>query len=93
MADRIFRQYDIRGVYGRDLTLDMAERIGRGYGRYLSRRKPTERRLKVSVGSDVRLSSPPLKEALIRGIASSPVILSRCSLRGLRRPPRKCWKV
>jgi phosphomannomutase/phosphoglucomutase len=73
MEDRIFRQYDIRGIFGKDLTLDMAERIGRGYAKYISQRRPSPQRLKVSIGNDVRLSSHPLKEALIRGIASSGV--------------------
>ncbi|MCZ6581071.1 MAG: phosphomannomutase, partial [Nitrospirae bacterium] len=27
----IFREYDIRGVVGKDLTLDVAESIGRAY--------------------------------------------------------------
>ena len=33
----IFRQYDIRGVAGRDLTPEVAELIGRAVGTYLSR--------------------------------------------------------
>ena len=36
MEDRIFRQYDIRGIFGKDLTVDMAERIGRGYATYFT---------------------------------------------------------
>ncbi len=71
MEDRIFRQYDIRGIFGKDLTVDMAERIGRGYATYLRQKREPHLRLKVSVGNDVRLSSHPLKESLIKGIASS----------------------
>lgn len=31
IAPGIFRQYDIRGIYGRDLTVEAAEAIGRAY--------------------------------------------------------------
>ena len=34
----IFRQYDIRGVVGQDLTVEAAEAIGRAYGALLTER-------------------------------------------------------
>ena len=30
----IFREYDVRGVFGKDLTLEAAELIGKGFGAY-----------------------------------------------------------
>lgn len=65
----IFRQYDIRGVFNKDLTADVAETIGTAYGIYLLQVK--SQRLKVSVGRDVRLSSGALRDALIKGITST----------------------
>lgn len=68
----IFREYDIRGVYGRDLTDDVAELIGRAYSVYLRERVKKEK-LRVSIARDVRLSSDDLQDALIRGIISTGV--------------------
>jgi len=59
----IFRAYDIRGVYGKDLTEETAELIGKAFGSTLEG--------KVAVGQDVRLSSPALAKALIKGMAST----------------------
>jgi phosphomannomutase/phosphoglucomutase len=72
IPDNIFREYDIRGTWGKDLTTDVAELIGRAYAIYLAGRVPAKGRgLKASVGRDVRESSRPLRDALIRGLTSS----------------------
>ena len=57
----IFKAYDIRGVYGRDLTDAMAERIGRAYATFTGARR-------VVVGRDCRPHSVPLFTALVRGL-------------------------
>ncbi|MFH0860169.1 MAG: phosphomannomutase/phosphoglucomutase [Candidatus Altiarchaeota archaeon] len=62
----LFRAYDIRGVYDKDLTEEVAEKIGKAFGTVIGSGT-------VSVGCDVRLSSPTLKDALIRGILSAGV--------------------
>ena len=66
----IFRQYDIRGIFNKDLTPQAAYAIGAAYGAYLLRLKGSKG-LRVSVGRDVRLSSPILRDALIEGILST----------------------
>jgi phosphomannomutase/phosphoglucomutase len=67
LAPQVFREYDIRGVADRDLTSELAEAIGRGYGAMLSAgRNPAD--LRVAVGRDCRLSSPRLHAALLRGL-------------------------
>lgn len=63
----IFREYDIRGVYGVDLTEDIAYTFGKSYGSYIRKYNSN----KVLVGHDNRLSSPILSEALIKGIIDS----------------------
>jgi len=68
----IFRQYDIRGVFGRDLTIEVAESIGNAYGIYLQTKVPAKP-LRVTIGRDVRLSSNPLEDGLIRGVISTGV--------------------
>lgn len=60
----IFREYDIRGVADQDLQSAAVEKLGRGVAAYLRRRSGTT----VNVGTDTRLSSDRLREALIRGL-------------------------
>ncbi len=63
----IFREYDIRGVVKDDLKLPVVELLGKAYGTYM-----IERGAKiVTVGRDVRTTSPLLKEAFTRGMLST----------------------
>ncbi len=63
----IFRQYDIRGVVGKDLTEDAALAIGKGYAALLAERNV---RGTIAVGRDNRTSGGPLRDALVRGLTS-----------------------
>ena len=58
----IFKAYDIRGIYGKDLTEDTAYRIGKAFVTFLGGCK------KVVVGRDMRPHSVPLFQALARGL-------------------------
>jgi len=60
----IFRQYDIRGVVGEDLTNEVLLEIGKGFGTYLRRKEKKT----VVVGGDARLSTPAFKENFIKGL-------------------------
>ncbi|MGE5190127.1 MAG: phosphomannomutase/phosphoglucomutase [Gemmatimonadota bacterium] len=63
----IFREYDIRGTVGTDLTPGVVETIGRGFGTYaLARGART-----VALGRDCRLSSPAFRDALAAGLAAT----------------------
>ena len=57
----IFKPYDIRGIYPSELDEGGAYLIGRAFARHAKAKR-------ITVGSDMRLSSPALKRALIRGI-------------------------
>jgi phosphomannomutase len=57
----IFKAYDVRGIYGQDLTDEIAYRIGRAAAQYLNVPE-------IAVGRDMRLSSPQLAAALMQGI-------------------------
>lgn len=59
----IFKAYDIRGTVPDQMTEDIAYRVGRALVEYL--RVPL-----VAVGRDMRVSSPMLAEALMRGIVA-----------------------
>ena len=63
----IFREYDVRGKVNEDLTEEIVEHLGKAYGSYV-RRKGYK---KLVVGRDGRLSSPLLKEALVKGILTT----------------------
>ncbi len=60
----LFREYDLRGIVGQDLTEDMAEQVGRAYCTHVKDRQVNT----VSVGRDGRLSSPMLHRGLVRGL-------------------------
>jgi phosphomannomutase/phosphoglucomutase len=60
----IFREYDIRGIVGSELTDDHAEQIGLAYAT-LARGKGLKT---VTVGRDGRLSSPALHGRLVKGL-------------------------
>lgn len=73
IPNQIFRKYDIRGTAtGKDpqLTPHVAEQVGKAYGSYVQR----EFKIKsVYIGGDNRKSTPPLKDAVIKGLASTGV--------------------
>jgi len=60
----IYRAYDIRGVYGSDLTDEIAEKIGAAFATRIDGGT-------VAVGRDVRLSGGALRDALVSGLTSS----------------------
>lgn len=57
----IFKAYDIRGIYGQELTEALAHQIGRAFVTFLQCKK-------VVVGRDMRPHSEPLFKALADGI-------------------------
>ncbi len=63
----IFREYDIRGVYGTELTLSIAESMGRAFGTRIRRRGGQ----RIAVGYDIRPSSPALREAVVSGLLAA----------------------
>lgn len=69
IVNEIFRMYDIRGIYGKELDEETAYNIGRGFGTIVKENGGS----RVSVGMDARPSSVPLKEAIIEGFIKSGV--------------------
>ena len=60
----LFKAYDIRGIYGENMTEEVAYRIGRAAAQYLNVPE-------IAVGRDMRVSSPQLAAAIIRGITDN----------------------
>jgi len=65
MSDHVFRKYDIRGLFKKELDENFAEALGKAVGTYLGSGKS------VCVGMDNRDSSPLLKNSLVRGLLST----------------------
>ncbi|MBI5641408.1 MAG: phosphomannomutase/phosphoglucomutase [Nitrospirae bacterium] len=59
-------------MWGKDLTPEVAEMIGRAFGTYVLRSRKKDP-VTLTVGRDVRLSSLPISESLIKGIISTGV--------------------
>lgn len=65
ISQTIFRQYDVRGIVGQDLTEEVAYGLGRGYAALLAARHVQGA---VAVGRDNRPSGTALRDALVRGL-------------------------
>jgi len=62
----IFREYDIRGLAGSDITQDFAYQLGKAYATLL----PIGETRPVTLAHDARLSSPELHQAVRDGLTS-----------------------
>lgn len=74
--ENMFREYDIRGIYGEDLNGEISYLIGKAFGTKL-------RSLNIPatvVACDNRLSSPELEENMINGIADTGIHVKRLGL-------------
>src|SRR5690242_12776049 len=67
MNPNIFREYDIRGVVGRDLTDESVYDLARAFGTFFQRNGAH----RVSIGRDARESSPTFRDLLVRGFNES----------------------
>ncbi len=61
---KVFKAYDVRGLYPAELDEAGAEAIGRAYVEQFEPRR-------IAVGRDMRLSSPTMQEAFMRGAATA----------------------
>jgi phosphomannomutase/phosphoglucomutase len=64
MNTHIFREYDIRGVVGKDLTEETVRDLARSFATFL-RRNGVRR---VSLGRDARESSPRFRDLMVQGL-------------------------
>jgi len=77
----IFREYDIRGIVGQDLTEPVVRLIGESFGTYLRERAAK----RVSIGRDARLTSPSFAAFLAEGLRCT-----GCDAVDLGRVPTPC---
>ncbi|MBT4363713.1 MAG: phosphomannomutase, partial [Desulfobacteraceae bacterium] len=64
MNSEIFREYDIRGIAGKDITDDDVTLIGKGIGTFLYQHGSS----KITVGQDCRVTSGHYTGKLIEGL-------------------------
>jgi phosphomannomutase/phosphoglucomutase len=67
MNPQMFREYDIRGITGKDMTAADAALIGRGVGTFLRRNAARS----ITVGRDCRLTSEAYSQKLIEGLLAT----------------------
>jgi phosphomannomutase/phosphoglucomutase len=63
----IFREYDIRGIAGKDLTQETVEQLGLGIGTMMRRLG----REKITLGRDCRPSSDAFRDAIVAGMSAT----------------------
>jgi phosphomannomutase len=61
---KVFKAYDVRGLYQEELDEEGAYAIGRAYVEQFEPRR-------IAVGHDMRLSSPAMTDAVVRGAAEA----------------------
>ena len=72
---KVFKAYDVRGIYPTELDEEGAYAIGRAYVEEFEPRR-------MAVGHDMRLSSPAMTEALVRGASEAGADVARLGLVG-----------
>src|SRR5208337_5211013 len=67
MLSKVFREYDIRGIVGSEITDSDVTELGRAFGTYMAR----EGKRRIVTGRDCRLSSDRFSDLLIGGLLQS----------------------
>jgi len=69
--DDIFRAYDIRGIYPKEISEEKTIKIAGSFCNFLFSLNKYKKNFKIAVGRDGRTSSPSLSEKFILGIVDS----------------------
>jgi phosphomannomutase / phosphoglucomutase len=67
MNPQIFREYDIRAIVDKEITLEEVETMGKAIGTYLGQAGKRQ----ITLGRDGRLSSDAFREYLLKGLLST----------------------
>jgi phosphomannomutase/phosphoglucomutase len=67
MLQKIFREYDIRGITGSEIADSDVLTLGRAFGTYMER----QGKRRIVVGRDCRLTSDRFRELLVEGLLGS----------------------
>ncbi|MBE8162402.1 MAG: phosphomannomutase/phosphoglucomutase [Bdellovibrionaceae bacterium] len=69
----IYREYDIRGVYNEDFSDDFAYKLAQAFSTFCINTNPDKKSWVISLGHDVRLSSPSLYKEMLAAFKQSNV--------------------
>ena len=86
LPNNIFRQYDIRGLVGTELSEDLAYLIGRAYARLAKEAQQDN----IAIGYDCRETSPKYTQALAEGLSDEGL---NCTILGMGPTPVAYWSV
>ena len=67
--DHIFRAYDIRGIFNKDLDVSIMQKIGIAFGTYMKQKNG----ITITLGGDIRASTNILQHAFLSGILTTGV--------------------
>ncbi|MGC8491874.1 MAG: phosphomannomutase/phosphoglucomutase [Syntrophobacteraceae bacterium] len=67
MLSNVFREYDIRGIAGTEITDSDVSALGRAFGTYMNR----QGKRRIVVGRDCRLTSDRFRDFLVEGLLAS----------------------
>ncbi|MEJ5301707.1 MAG: phosphomannomutase/phosphoglucomutase [Thermodesulforhabdaceae bacterium] len=67
MLAKVFREYDIRGIVGKEIPEEDVPVLGKTYGTYMAR----QGKRRIVVGRDCRLSSERFRDLLVEGLLSA----------------------
>ncbi len=67
MDPKVFREYDIRGIVGEQITEEDVKVLGQTFGTYMKQQGKS----RVVVGRDCRHSSKPFRDSLVEGMLST----------------------
>jgi phosphomannomutase / phosphoglucomutase len=76
----IFREYDIRGVVGKDFDEDFAELLGRAFASKVKKTLGDRSRYVIGVGRDCRLSGQAITDRLVQGLIQHGVDVIDCGM-------------
>jgi phosphomannomutase/phosphoglucomutase len=67
MLPKVFREYDIRGIAGSEITDPDVSNLGRAFGTYMA----VEGKRRIVIGRDCRLTSDRYRDLLVEGLLSA----------------------
>ena len=67
--DSVFREYDIRGIIGQEIPLEEVYNLAQAIGWYYTEHDKSIK--KIAVGMDGRISSPAIKEEVVRALTDA----------------------
>lgn len=79
LATNIYKAYDIRGLYGSELTEAVTYQTARAYGQLIRSEHPNQS-LTCVVGVDMRVSSPSLEVEVVRGLTDEGINVVKVGL-------------